>query len=126
MINRLVILAAVLMAVCMGYSLNNVLDAADEAGGVEAQRGHERPEEQSPYAARLVRPDGATVIIRADSARIWDGKKQGQTLPAWLELEGDVIIETPEGRIHAPRLAYDPHTGRYHAETLGLVPAGGN
>lgn len=125
MINRLVILAAVLMAVCMVYSMADLLGVADAHESDDGETV-DIPHEQSPYSARIIRPDGATVTIRADYARIWKDSGDGDRPPSWLELEGDVTIDAPEGRIQAPRLAYDPHTGRYHAESLGLIPAGGN
>lgn len=126
MINRLVILAAVLIAVSMAYSMVNLLGVADAMEPTEGGPASRAVREQSPYAADIVRPDGATVMIRAEHARVWEGGKAPGRVPAWLELEGAVVIDTPEGRIQAARLAYDPQTGRYHADSLGLIPAVAN
>lgn len=125
MINRLVILAAVLIAVSMAYSMANLLGVAD-AMEPESSQASDTVREQSPYAAKIVRPDGTSVMIQADHARVWEMREASNQRPAWLELEGDVTIDTPEGRIHAARLAYDPQTGRYHADSLGLIPAAAN
>lgn len=80
----------------------------------------------APADIELVRGDGALIRLRADQARMWmadgAGTQPGGVQPGWVELSGNVVIETPEGEIRAATLEYDPETGTYTAPALSLRP----
>lgn len=76
----------------------------------------------APADIELVRDDGALIRLRADQARVWRANEPGAQ-PDWVELSGNVVVDTPEGEIRAARLEYDPQTGTYTAPALSLRPA---